>query len=299
MYIGEFNLNDWVTIPVQVHNMEGHAANIDAGPFEINFYQSDPTLIGAPEPMNTPDVAFSTVLDEKPGFYYAQVQLSRANGFAIGRQYFARIGAAIVDGVKPAAIIAFGIRTPFGAGARTVDLTVLSAGTPVPGASVIVRNADGTLIVTGGNTNSSGNLSLLLDDGSYNVWLTKAGYSFANPATLSVDGDETVEYTMSPVPSGTPQVGLQQLYGNVVTVSGEAAVGAEVVAEIVNYPQSADGSIISSQECEGSVDVDGNFTLSLVKGARAKLTIREPGSKPFFQKVFTVSSDDTKDILSY
>lgn len=299
MYIGEFNLNDWVTFPVQVHSVDGNAANIDAGPFEIAFYESDPASIVDPAPMNTPDATFDTVLDQKLGFYYAKVQLSAANGFAPGKQYVARIGEGIIDGVKPATVITFGIKTPFGAGLRSIDVTVTANAAPVQGASVIVKNSDNSLIVAGGATDVNGELTLLLNDGPYNVWLWKPGYTYANPAVLAVSQDATVSYALTPHASGTPAFGLQQLAGNVVTVAGAAAAGAEVVAEIVGYPQSADGAIISAQECEATVDAAGNFALTLVKGARVKLRIRESGGKPYYTKVITVTSDDTRDILDY
>ena len=81
-----------------------------------------------------------------------------------------------------------------GSGARTCVLTVQTSGAvAIQGANVrVTRNS----VSHTQTTNSSGVATFNLDDGSWTVAITAAGYSY-NGTTLTVDGDETATYTMT------------------------------------------------------------------------------------------------------
>lgn len=82
-----------------------------------------------------------------------------------------------------------------GSGARTVTITVNDGAAALQNARV--RLTEGANTYTG-LTNASGVVVFNVDDATYTVAVTKAGYSFAG-TTLVVDGTEAVTYSMSVV----------------------------------------------------------------------------------------------------
>lgn len=89
-----------------------------------------------------------------------------------------------------------------GSGARTVIITVNDGTNPLENA--IVRASQGAETYFG-TTNVDGEIVFALDDATWNVAITKPGYSFT-PTTLVVNGDETQTYSMVevaiPAPAG-------------------------------------------------------------------------------------------------
>lgn len=82
-----------------------------------------------------------------------------------------------------------------GTGARTVTITVNDGLAPVQNARV--RVSEGVNTYTG-LTNVSGVVVFNLDDATYTVAITKAGYTYAG-TTLVVDGSETVTYSITSI----------------------------------------------------------------------------------------------------
>lgn len=76
-----------------------------------------------------------------------------------------------------------------GAGSVSVPFTVTdNASNPIDGVAVWVStDSSGTNVIAGTvYTNGSGLATLMLDPGSYYVWLQRNGYTFTNPQTLTV-----------------------------------------------------------------------------------------------------------------
>lgn len=62
---------------------------------------------------------------------------------------------------------------------------------PIPDALIRIYSEDGTVYYTGGTTDSSGKLSLLLPSGVWQARLSKQGVNFRNPTYLSVPDEAT------------------------------------------------------------------------------------------------------------
>ena len=101
--LGVFGVDEYVVFPVQANGSDGSAKDLDSGSFTINFYESNPASSDAPAAMTSPDTTFNTKLDSKTGLYYGKVQMTAANGFEAGKQYFARVTGTI-DAQTPAAL---------------------------------------------------------------------------------------------------------------------------------------------------------------------------------------------------
>lgn len=91
---------------------------------------------------------------------------------------------------------------PDGAGARSVTITVDDGSDPLDGALVRVSKGAETFLRT---TDASGQCAFSLNDGTWDVTITLAGYDF-EPDTLVVDGTETPTYSMTQVitPGASP-----------------------------------------------------------------------------------------------
>lgn len=119
---------------------------------------------------------------------------------------------------------------PLAAAARTVTITVLDAGQPVADANVRLSYGAASLI---SRSNGSGVVVFNVDDGTYSVAITKAGYTFSG-ASLVVDGDETIEYAVSAIeiiPDIPDQsIGFTQCLNSI----GEPVTNQRVYGRMVN-----------------------------------------------------------------
>lgn len=74
-----------------------------------------------------------------------------------------------------------------GAGSTSTTVTVDDGTNPLDSVDVwITTDSGGSNVVARGYTNASGQVSFLLDTGSYYVWKQISGYAFTNPETLTV-----------------------------------------------------------------------------------------------------------------
>lgn len=74
-----------------------------------------------------------------------------------------------------------------GAGAISHTVTITDGSNPIDGVEVwITTDAGGSNVVAKGETDASGNVTFMLDAGTYYCWKQLSGYSFTNPETLVV-----------------------------------------------------------------------------------------------------------------
>lgn len=202
---------------------------------------------------------------------------------------FARLGAPA--GASIAADIA-ALDTGTGTGARTVTPTVRVSGVALEGATV--RMVLGSEAYTG-TTNSSGQVTFNLDDGTYTVSISKPGYSFAG-TTLVVDGTETPIYNMAAISVSTPaDPALATLTVKCLDKAGAAEPGAKVYVRLVGIPSGSTGLSFDGISSEATANSEGNATLTIVK--LAKYQIRRGGTQQW--KDFTAGSADSQTIPSF
>jgi hypothetical protein len=147
------------------------------------------------------------------GNYRGTFTASAANGFEIGKWYSVIASATVNEFEGKCAAMRFRVLpaepapgypdlsgtsvggiSGGGTGARTVLVTVQTSGAvAIQGA--LVRMTKGAESFTQ-TTNASGQCTFNLNDGTWTVSITAAGYSFAG-TTLVVDGAETPTYTMT------------------------------------------------------------------------------------------------------
>ena len=175
--------------------------------------------------------------------------------------------------VEPTGATVFGLLAQIaissGTGARTVTITVNDGSTVLQNARVRLTEGANTFI---GLTNASGVVTFNVDDATYAVAITKSGYSYAG-ATLVVDGDEAVTYSMTQITPSAPddpalcavtipivnQFGAA-LPGEVVEIRfNEFATGADTTALVLSPPPTL------TSDDEGLVEVnllrDGKYSV--------------------------------------
>ncbi len=82
-------------------------------------------------------------------------------------------------------------------GLREVTLHVQdSSSNALVGARVVVKNSANDAVITKGESDASGDFVTALDDGTYTVAVTKAGYTFAS-ATVTVTATQTTNISAS------------------------------------------------------------------------------------------------------
>jgi len=120
-----------------------------------------------------------------------------------------------------------------GDGARTVHVLVNDGTSPLENASVRLTEGANTFIL---ETSVAGSGTFNLDDATYDVALTKVGYTFSG-TTLVVTGSTSKTYSMSatiitPPPNATTSTGLVHLYDHM----GVLEVGATASVQITSGP---------------------------------------------------------------
>jgi hypothetical protein len=153
-----------------------------------------------------------------------------------------------------------------GSGANAIVVTVTDGTNPLQNATVRVTEGVNSFTAI---TDASGNASFSLDDGDYEVSITKGGYSFT-PETRNVSGsggtiEDDLEMTVIVVsPPVDPTLAL--LYGTLYDSDGELASNVKVVATLVspgNRPVKNTGGLVVGRRSEEITDASGEFEMEL------------------------------------
>jgi len=155
-----------------------------------------------------------------------------------------------------------------GTGARTVTVTVNDGTTTL--SSAIVRFVKGAESYSA-TTNGSGVATFNLDDGTWTVSITKAGYTFAG-TTLVVDGTETPTYSMTAV-SITPAADPAQTtaYLTTRTGAGVAKPSVTLTLKLLRGPGDA-GSSYDTASLSATSNGSGLLQVTLLREARYAVT---------------------------
>lgn len=154
-----------------------------------------------------------------------------------------------------------------GDGARTVTVTVDDGTDPVEGAKVRLTNGATSYIAT---TNASGVATFNVDDATWTVAITKAGYSYAG-TTLVVDGDETPTYSMTQVVITPSEAGFSTGYATVYDENGDVESGVSVTVRCVAAPI---GSGLLLDSAERTVISNGSGLVefaNMIQGAKYEI----------------------------
>jgi hypothetical protein len=153
-----------------------------------------------------------------------------------------------------------------GTGARIVTITVRdSSANPVEAATVRVYRAGETYA---GVTNASGVTSFSLDDATFTVAITAAGFSFT-PVSLVVSGNVSQTYTLTSTGGVTPSVAPRTTgFWTVNDLNGVAQAGAQVTIQASSPPSGSTGLVMEDAPRTATADNQGVVQFNnLVKGA--------------------------------
>jgi hypothetical protein len=117
-----------------------------------------------------------------------------------------------------------------GTGARTVAITVNDGTTALESARVRFSKGAESYV---GSTNASGLISFSLDDGTWSVAISLAGYTFT-PTTRVVDGDETQTYSMTLVTVTPSEAGKVTGYWYTLDEDGEVEASVDIEMRVVS-----------------------------------------------------------------
>lgn len=166
-------------------------------------------------------------------------------------------------------------------GSNLCTLTIQDGeGNNIVEASVEIWDSAGTTFYERKTTDSGGQTTHNLDDGTYTVKIHKAGYTFTDQ-TLVVDGTETETYTGTAYSVGSPgSPDTIRIYEYCNDPDDTPVSSLTGTATIKNLPYDYSGSVFSGQEFDGTYDSStGLVYWDLVKGAIVKFYLPDFGIK--------------------
>lgn len=166
-------------------------------------------------------------------------------------------------------------------GARLLEIAVVKTGTstPIPDVFVALYPALSDILISTGRSDINGELSFSLDDGSYRLVCYKVGYSFTNPTSITIAGNDSIEIEgdavviESPIPISSCRV-YEYLYDlSGVTPISEERVTGNATAYIVPFDFNED-RLIEAETVEGTYDEStGLIYWDIAKGATVSFRI--------------------------
>jgi hypothetical protein len=182
-----------------------------------------------------------------------------------------------------------------GMGAYQIDLSVVDSATsdPIPGAQIDVFRPDDSFLMRVW-VDVNGERSIGLDTGSYNLIIFASGYNFTTPTVLAVTANAPFEIqgtSVIPPPAGPDYC---VIYGTVRNAAGDPIVNACVEAYSI-VPQVVDGVQHSEQIASENTDVNGQFTMPLLRDTVVRFIIETTG----VDEIRTVPDADTQDIATW
>lgn len=201
----------------------------------------------------------ATVAESLTGWYFAELRESPyalADVVATGWVNMSAASPVVVETIFDGASI--------GTGARSVTITVNDGTTVLQGAQVRLSSGAESFSAV---TNSSGIATFSVNDATWTVAITKAGYSFAS-TSLVVDGMETQTYSMTALsitPPATP--GLSAIEVLCIDASGQPESGVKVDIRIAIVPSGSQNVAYKGTKQTATSDVDGIARFEVVQGA--------------------------------
>ena len=190
----------------------------------------------------------ATVAESLTGWYFAELRESPyalADVVATGWVNMSASSPVVVETIFDGASI--------GTGARSVTITVNDGTTVLQGAQVrLASGAESFSAVT----NSSGIATFSVNDATWTVAITKAGYSFAS-TSLVVDGTETQTYSMTALSITPSDPGQTTAYVTIRDMAGDPVQGATVQVQILRFATGTTGSGIDNPLISGTTDENG------------------------------------------
>jgi hypothetical protein len=185
-----------------------------------------------------------------------------------------------------------GIGSGVGDFSTTINVKT-SASQNIPGALVTIQQSGS--IVRYGFTNSSGNVVLLVNAGSYTVNISMFGFSSLVGQAITVSANSTQNYQLtavSPLPTAMP--GLCNVRFEVINGRGDPVPAAVVSVFVSSDSQTTDDKLISQAKQTVTADANGIANLvmirsdSFTRGGTYEVLVTESSGKKVFKKLVRV-----------
>lgn len=187
---------------------------------------------------------------------------------------------------------------------QTVTIQVRVSGTPIPGASVLLRDAQGGIVAGSVTDSVTGNATfLLMSAGAYTARVEKAGSSFSDTAFTVADTGVSQSFTVAGTSLGltTPTAPANCTVWGVVLLQPGESRQVQVWVSNWSLPLRGTGGIqihpeslrLVHQERLVRVGADGRWEVSVPRGSMLRVRIPVTG----FQKTILVPDQTTASIL--
>lgn len=152
------------------------------------------------------------------------------------------------------------------AGSNVVTLTVVDgSSSPLAGVGITIRSLYDNLVGVAVSS-ATGVAQVLLDNGTYNVYLRQTGTAivFANPYQLVVSGDTALVMVATPPVTASPgDPSRATVYGWVADLGLAAEEGVTVRFTLVEPNIMLDTGVVMADPIEVVTDADGRFEVAL------------------------------------
>jgi hypothetical protein len=198
-----------------------------------------------------------------------------------------------LEAAAAAAIAAAGLSAPGGTYAQTVTVTTGTPAVAVQGATVEIREADGTLVDIQ-TTNASGVATPTCDAGTYSLVVSKSSLYASSTAEITVTSAAARSVTLSAIGSvPSPSSDLQCTgYSYVYDEDGNVESGVSIVCRLVREPTGG-GIIVENAERTEASGAGGLVTFEQLwiggtyEFRRSGSTVRKP---------VTIAADDVDSL---
>lgn len=168
-------------------------------------------------------------------------------------------------------------------------ITVQTAGgTPIPDVGVTIKNSAQTATVRIKRTDANGQVVIALDDGSYKILLSLAGYTFTVPETLTVSGTTAKTCIGTAIDIGAPaDSDACRVYDFCFEGDGSTPVTSVTAeAKIISLPYDKDGKLHSGDVIPYTYDsATGKIYWDIAQGAVVSFMIKEFFPSPVIKTV--------------
>jgi len=210
-----------------------------------------------------------------PGVYLYDFDLSNVTNETQNDVYLFVVNcASAINAPQQGELITDDLEARSGWGTYTFTATVQDSAdsSPIPAATVQIRNAAGTIVVGQNTTNVNGQCTFLLDTGTYSVYVYATGYTFSNPYVLGISGNGSATYQGTAFSVGAPgSADVCRVYGFVKDIEGAAIQGVRVRAELNSrsayITAASSGTLITNTTAHAVTNADGYWYIDLIPNA--------------------------------
>lgn len=162
--------------------------------------------------------------------------------------------------------------------AITFQLYEIATTTPIADVAISIYNSDQTVFLGGVITDTNGQWTVGLDDGTYKIIFRKAGVVFTVPDTLVVTADATPPFYGTPLVISAPaDPNACRIIEYLADPAGDTyPASVTATAEIVALPYNADGKLHAGTNITEVYDSDtGLIYWDVVQGATVRFNVTD------------------------